>query len=293
MAVWGDLSPLQAIQIGIFTEIVGFSSSFIGFYQARLIDFRMGLRTALVGIPAAVAGVLLAYRLDEAVLLFVVALAMPALAWYIRHPPQAKENEKNGRNRKLARTVKEGASRIPLCCYASANLYAGDDTPTPVTRAASGLATLEADEEHTLTEHRDSKGNTYRYGRPSPIGQGAVGAVGGTATGLLGFGVGVLGVAHLVISRIPIRIAVGTSHFVILIVTGVAVVMHLVEMSHSGITPPWNVIAVNATAVLFGGQLAAWLAGRAPEQRMRIVLTTLLVVLAVVTLYRAVRLGIA
>lgn len=154
------------------------------------------------------------------------------------------------------------------------------------------MATLEADQD-VVTEHHDSKGNTYRYGRPSPIGQGSVGAVGGAATGLLGFGVGVLGVAHLVISRIPIRIAVGTSHFVILIVTGVAVVMHLVEMSHSGITPPWNVIAVNATAVLFGGQLAAWLAGRAPEHRMRIILTTLLVVLAVVTLYRAVRLGIA
>lgn len=75
-----DLSPLQAIQIGIFTEIVGFSSSFIGFYRARLIDFRLGMRTALIGIPAAVAGVLLAYRLDEAVLLAIVALAMPALA---------------------------------------------------------------------------------------------------------------------------------------------------------------------------------------------------------------------
>lgn len=63
-------------------------------------------------------------------------------------------------------------------------------------------------------------------------------------------------------------------------------------MRSSGISPPWNVIAVNATAVLFGGQLAAWLAGRAPEQRMRTILVALLIVLAVVTLYRAASLAL-
>lgn len=95
-----------------------------------------------------------------------------------------------------------------------------------------------------------------------------------------------LGVAHLVIRRIPIRIAVGTSHFVILLVTGAAVAAHLVEITTGGISPPWNIIAVNVTAVLVGGQLAAWLAGRLPEHRTRAVLVTLLLALAAVTLYR-------
>lgn len=96
-----------------------------GFYRARLIDFRMGIRTALIGIPAALVGVLLAYRLDEAVLLLVVALAMPTLAWYIRHPPRAKEDG-NGRNRKLVRTVKRvrpvyrcAATRVRTCTPAT------------------------------------------------------------------------------------------------------------------------------------------------------------------------------
>ncbi|SFQ72760.1 hypothetical protein SAMN05421810_11510 [Amycolatopsis arida] len=82
------LSPVQAIQIGIISEIFGFSSSFVGFLRARLIDLRLGLRTAALGAPAALAGALLAYRLPQAALLVLVAAVMPALAWYIRHPPR-------------------------------------------------------------------------------------------------------------------------------------------------------------------------------------------------------------
>jgi uncharacterized membrane protein YfcA len=77
----GDpLSPLQAIQIGIITEIFGFTSSFVGFYRARLIDFRLGLRTAAVGIPLALVGVVLAYRIPQPALLVIVAVVLPALA---------------------------------------------------------------------------------------------------------------------------------------------------------------------------------------------------------------------
>lgn len=268
-----ELSPLQAIQIGIFTEIFGFSSSFIGFLRARLIDFRLGARIATGGIPAAVAGALLAYRLPQGVLLALVAAAMPALAWYISHPPQARQQPTPAQT---ASTVRVAAARIPFCCYASANLYTGTQpAPTAATSATGAV------------HHRDRKGRPYTYTPPGGPGRVAVGAGGGGATGLLGFGIGVLGVAYLVIRRMPIRIAVGTSHFVILLVTGAAVVTHIAEIATGDVSPPWNVIAVNAASVLVGGQLAAWLAGRLPEAKLRRVLVGLLLVLAVVTLYRA------
>jgi uncharacterized membrane protein YfcA len=236
-----------------------------------MIGFRLGLRTALLGIPAAVAGVLLAYRLPDAMLLAIVALTMPALAWYIKHPPHPK-----GETATVEGTARDSAQRIPMCCYSGSRLYANGSSRIATLVAPTGTA-----------EHRDAKDRVYRYDNPRRLGQAAVGGAGGVFTGLVGFGVGVLGVAHLVINRIPMRIAVGTSHFVILVVTGVAVIMHLVEMTHSGTTPPWNVIAVNAASVLVGGQLAAWLAGRVPEQRMRTILVVLLIGLSLVTLYRA------
>lgn len=133
--------------------------------------------------------------------------------------------------------------------------------------------------------HRDRAGRIHRYGYRGGMDQLLVGAA-GTATGLVGFGIGVLGVSHLVLRRVPIRIAVGTSHFVILLVTGVAVGAHLFEIVSRGESPPWNVIAANVTAVLVGGQLAAWLASRLPEHGMRQILVTLLLALSAVTPYR-------
>jgi uncharacterized membrane protein YfcA len=134
-------------------------------------------------------------------------------------------------------------------------------------------------------EHRDRRGGSYTYrGRQDQL---LAGSVGGFFSGFLGFGVGVLGVAHLAIRRIPIRIAVGTSHFVVLLVTGAAVAAYLVEIVAADLSPRWNIIFMNAIAVLIGGQLAAWLAGRLPEHKTRRVRVVLLMALSAVTLYRA------
>jgi uncharacterized membrane protein YfcA len=170
-----------------------------------------------------------------------------------------------------------------LCCYSSANYYTGPPSTATATDSAEANRT-------GAREHRDRHGRTYRYDYRGGRDQAVIGPLGGLFTGLLGFGIGVLGVAHLVIRRIPVRIAVGTSHFVILLVTGAAVATHAVEIIRTGHAPPWNIIAANVTAVLVGGQLAAWLAGRLPEHKIRTVLVVLLLALAVVTLYRAITL---
>ncbi len=277
------LTPLQAIQIGILTEIFGFTSSIIRFSRAGFIDVRMGLRTAVVGVPMAILGVVFAYVLPQPVLLLIVALVLPLLAWYLRRPVQLHPGPRS-------ESVKSVSTRIPLCCYASSAIYRnGGNAPAAVQQVES--AAPDAGKGHKgWYEHRDRKGRWYRYRRPRPIEQALVGAIGGVFTGVVGFGVGVLGVSHLVLRRIPMRMAVGTSHFVILLVTGAAVATHLVEITTRHLTPPWNIIAANVVAVLIGGQLAAWLAGRLSDHWMRRVLVTLLLVLAVATLVRAIQL---
>ncbi|NUR34183.1 MAG: sulfite exporter TauE/SafE family protein [Gemmatimonadaceae bacterium] len=303
------LTPLQAIQIGIISEIFGFSSSFIGFARARLIDLRLALRTAVVGAPLAVAGVFLAYRIPQPALLVIIALALPALAWYLRRPVEVAPGGGVRRQASDAltaeETVRAAAVHLPLCCYSSGALYASAPATSTAHAVSTGISVSDGDHASTTAaraaavgnednstagrvhQHRDRSGRTYRYDYRGGTDQLLVGALGGTSTGLVGFGIGVLGVSHLVLRRVPIRIAVGTSHFVILLVTGAAVAAHLVEIVSRGQAPPWNVIAANVVAVLVGGQLAAWLAGRLPEHRMRQVLVTLLLALSAVTLFRA------
>ena len=284
-----QLTPLQAIQIGIFTEIFGFTSSIVGFARAGLIDVRMGLRTAVVGAPLAVFGVVFAYLIPQPTLLIIVAFTLPLLAWYLRRPVQTKPGYDE-------ESVRQAATRLPLCCYASNALYRneGDASAAKLHVQQQEQVEQEKLDSNTVGKalhvHRDRKGHRYRYRRPRPIEQALVGVIGGAFTGVTGFGVGVLGVSHLVLRRIPLRVAVGTSHFVILIVTCAAVATHLVEVTTRHLTPAWNIIAANVVAVLVGGQLAAWLAGRLPAHRMRQVLVTLLLVLAVATLARAIQL---
>jgi uncharacterized membrane protein YfcA len=281
------LTALEAIQIGIITEIFGFSSSFVGFYRHGLIDFRLGLRATTVGIPLALAGVVLAYRVPQAVLLVVVGLVLPLLAWYLQRPVHSEPVDRPSDPLPAhVEDVAEAAARIPLCCYASSSLYIRHDRSSLAAPVSARPATPPATPDATH-EHRDRRGRSYTYSYRGRNDQLLVGSVGGFFTGLLGFGVGVLGVAHLVIRRIPVRIAVGTSHFVILLVTGAAVAAHLFEIVAADLSPRWNIIFMNVIAVLIGGQLAAWLAGRLPEHKTRRVLVVLLVALSAVTLYRA------
>lgn len=86
------VTPLEAIQIGLITEIFGFTSSFVGFYRAALVDWRIGLISSAAGIPLALAGAVLAYRLPQPALLLIVAASLPLLAWYLRRPVEAESS---------------------------------------------------------------------------------------------------------------------------------------------------------------------------------------------------------
>jgi uncharacterized membrane protein YfcA len=240
----------------------------------------MGLRTAAVGAPLAMIGVVFAYLVPQPVLLIVIALALPVIAWYLHRPVQTRPGQRG-------ESVEKAAWRRPLCCYASSAYYRTDSDVSDAAGAVDGAGSGSRGTSRVAHEHRDRRGRTYTYRRPRPLEQAMVGATGGGLTGLTGFGVGVLGVSELVVRRIPMRVAVGTSHFVILVVAGVTVASHLVEITARHLTPPWNIIAPNVIGVLLGGQLAAWLAGRIPERKMRQVLVTLLLVMALATLVRA------
>ena len=112
-------------------------------------------------------------------------------------------------------------------------------------------------------------------------------ALGGFFEGLVGFSVGEIGITEQVSRQIPVRIAIGTNHAIIAGTASAAALTHLTVVFQGGGSIPWNLLAMTVPAVLIGGQPAGWLAGRVSQDLLRRILAGFLIVLALVTIGRA------
>lgn len=252
-----NLTPLQAISIGLITEVFGFASSLTAFWRAGLIDFDIAIGSALKSVPFALVGGILSFFVPQAVLLIVIALTLFFMALLLYRAPSETEL--------LGRAEDEEWA-----------------TAGRMTETGSG----EASSFRSLT---DASGWTYRYRYCDDWRRAATISFGGLFEGLVGFGIGIFGVSDLVLRRVPIRVAIGTSHFIIMVTALAAVTPHLFQVFREANAIPWNVVAMTVPAVLAGGQLAAIVAGRLDPDKVRRFLVGFLVVLVAILLYRAAR----
>jgi uncharacterized membrane protein YfcA len=245
-------SACQGPRVGLFTEIFGFASSTSAFWRNRLIDFRLARFALLFAVPLAVAGGVLANVLPGNLVLIAVSVAMLIFSYLLFRAPEEAESEEQNVSQQPARPEEGDLSN------------------------SAGLV-----------EHRDSKGRIYRYQRRNgPLRAGAM-AVGGLFEGLVGFSVGEIGITEQTLRGIPIRVVIGTSHLVIAGSATAAALTHVTVVLRQGETIPWNLLAMTVPAVLIGGQLAGWLAGRVAEDALRRGLAAFLVGLAPITGVRA------
>ncbi len=171
------LSPIQAVQVGLFTEIFGFASSTSAFWRSPLIDFNLARFSLLFAAPLAVTGGVLANLLPAGFVLAAIGGVMLMFGYLLYRSPT--EEEIGGR-------AQEERADLP-----------GHGRPV---------------------EHCDAQGRVYRYRRQND------------------------------------RLRAG---------------------------------AMTVPAVLIGGRLAGWLAGRVSQDMLRRVLAVFLIILALVTGVRA------
>lgn len=105
----------------------------------------------------------------------------------------------------------------------------------------------------------------------------------GLADGLAGLGMPGLAVGRFMQSEIPLPVAVGTLHAAAATTAALAAAAHL---NGPSVALPWNVLAITATAVLLGGQMAPYLAGRIESEYPERVAAVMLVVAAVALVIR-------
>jgi uncharacterized protein len=138
-----------------------------------------------------------------------------------------------------------------------------------------------------IKEHRDRHGRVYRYRLLNDRWRAAAAGFGGVLQGLVGFSAGELSTVEQVLRGMPVRIAAGNSHLIIFAAAISAAFTHLSVSAAQGTTVPWNIIAACAPAVLIGGQFAGLLAGRIPQEILRMVLAGFLTFVGLISAYRA------
>ncbi|MGB6942977.1 MAG: sulfite exporter TauE/SafE family protein [Bryobacteraceae bacterium] len=138
-----------------------------------------------------------------------------------------------------------------------------------------------------IKEHRDRQGRVYRYRLLNDGWRASAAGLGGILQGLVGFSAGELSTVEQVLRGMPVRIAAGNSHMIIFAAATAAAFTHLSVSAAQGTTIPWNIIAACAPAVLIGGQFAGMLAGRIPQEILRMVLAGFLTFIGLISAYRA------
>jgi uncharacterized membrane protein YfcA len=234
------LEPVQAVEVGLLTEIFGFMSSTSAFWRAGLIDFTISGFALMFAVPTAVLGGYTAHLLPGHWLLVIVGVALILFAFL------------------LIREVGE----------------------TGRTHAAGGSGT-------SPKEHTDSRGRIYHYYRQNDSWRAGTAAVGGVFQGLVGFSAGEMSTVEQVLRGIPVRLAAGNAHMIIAAASISAAITHLTVDATTGAQIPWNILAATVSAVLIGGQIASFVAGRMPQATLKLVLSSFLALVGVISFYRA------
>jgi hypothetical protein len=87
------LEPVQAIEVGLLTEIFGFMSSTSAFWRAGLIDFRISVFALMFAVPTAVIGGISAHILPSHWLLVIVGVGLVLFAFLL-----IRETDEAGRS---------------------------------------------------------------------------------------------------------------------------------------------------------------------------------------------------
>lgn len=254
-----QLQPVQAVSIGLVTEVFGIASAFVAFWYRGLIDFHIAKRSAYMSVPMALLGGFLSPIVPGKALLFLVGAGLTGMAYLSRSKHYVFEDSPS-------ESSSVGMEDAFIRLKPSENPSSKASLKTLVDRCKCAY--------------------TYHYN--PDVRRNVVVSAGGIFEGLVGFGIGVFGVSDLVYRRIPIRVAIGTSHFLIMLTALAAVTPHVYEAVFAGTRViPWNVPIMTVPAVLIGGQTAAFVAGRVNPDMLKRTLLGLLMFLAVVTVLRA------
>jgi len=241
------LEPEVAIGTGLMTEVFGFGSGLLAYWRKKLIDYRLGTTLLIATVPAALLGTWAAGVFDPDILKVILGVGLFAVAGAFLRAPDHEE---------VARadgSIEDEASEG---------------------KATSCLVTAE--------------GESIRYSVCNRAEGSLIAGVGGLFVGLISTGLGELNTYFLMQRcRVPSRVAVATSVFVVAITALTASVGHFAHFVDAGpetLELVFSLVIFTIPGVIIGGQIGPMVANRIPQKQLERGLGVLFIIVATLTL---------
>ncbi len=241
------LEPEVAIGTALITEVFGFASGLFAYIRDRVIDFKLGSLMIMATVPMALLGTYMGGIIDPNILKIVLAVGLFAVAISFLHAPDDEEVKRT--NREAAETL---ARTNPEACKVARD---GEQICYVVKRKFEGLIS---------------------------------GGIGGLFVGLISTGLGELNDYFLLKRcKVPSRVSVATSVFVIAVTVLAASGGHVARFAQAGpetYNQVLSIVIFTVPAVLIGGQVGPKVAAKVPERVMQVTLSVLFILIGILTI---------
>jgi len=219
------LTPSQAIGAGLLTEVFGMGNGLRSYVKQRVVDFQTAKWLLLGAVPAVVAGALAAHVVPTTILKGIFGVGLLVLGAFLVYYESPERCEPGECEGEFLREKNTGR----------------------------GTTTVEA-----------ADGETFTYDtcwRPPGV---ALSTVGAFITGLISAGLPEIVTTQLIVRcRIPPRVAVATSVFVLAIAAAAGALVHALTA-----TPVWYVVAWSIPGVVVGGTIGTRVGKYVPSELM-------------------------
>jgi uncharacterized protein len=241
------LSPEIAIGTALITEVFGFASGLFAYSRKRLIDYRLGLNLLLVTIPLALIGTWVSGQIQPVYLKVILGVGLFIVALSFLRQPEKKDIVRMND----AIKTKYGNAKVETC------LVSAD-------------------------------GEQIRYTVCNRTEGSLLAGIGALFMGMVSTGLGEMnGYFLLQRCRVPSKVSVATSVFVVAITALIASAGHFVKFVQLGgetLTTVFSIVMFTVPGVILGGQLGSRVASRMCQRTLEIGLAIIFIVVAGLTL---------
>jgi uncharacterized membrane protein YfcA len=241
------LSPEIAIGTGLITEVFGFASGLYAYANKKLIDFNLGKQLLMITIPMAIIGTILTSYIPAYLLKLILGAGLLVLAWTFLRSPGQEG-------------IKSEEEKIR-------SLYGGENAQTRLVT---------------------SDGEEIRYTVCNRMEGGIISGIGGLFIGMISTGQGELnGYFLLKRCKVPSRVAVATSVFVVALTALAASTGHFYKFVQSGedtLNIVFSLIIFTVPGVIISGQLGPFVTSKISQHLLERGLAFLFIIVGLFTL---------